>query len=80
MIKSFECPKSIRNNEKKIILGTSDSWSMSLLSRHPSKPVCYIIDSHISRLNNLNFHNQTDIMPHCGLINRCSNLQSPFPA
>ena len=24
-IKSFECPKSIRNNEKKIMLGTSEA-------------------------------------------------------
>ena len=27
-IKSFVCPKSIRNYEKKIMLGTSDDWSM----------------------------------------------------
>ena len=25
-IKSFECPKSIRNYKKKIMLGTSDAW------------------------------------------------------
>ena len=30
-IKSFECPKSIRNNDEKIMLGTSDAWSISLL-------------------------------------------------
>ena len=29
---------------KKIILGTSDNWSMSPLSRRPSKPVYYIED------------------------------------
>ena len=43
-IKSFECPKSIRNNEKKKILGTSDAWSMSRLSHLPSKPAYYIVD------------------------------------
>ena len=32
-IKSFECPKSIRNYEKKIMLGTSDVWSLSSLSQ-----------------------------------------------
>ena len=46
-IKSFECPKSIRNFEKKI-LGTSDPWSMSCLSHCPSKPVYYIVDCRIS--------------------------------
>ena len=35
-IKSFECPKSIRNY-KKIMLGTSDTWSMSHLSNRPSE-------------------------------------------
>ena len=35
-IKSFECPKSIRNYEKKILLGTSDAWLMSCLSQRPS--------------------------------------------
>ena len=35
-IKSFECPKSIRNYEKKIILGTSDAWLMSRLAHQPS--------------------------------------------
>ena len=48
-IKSFECPKSIRNNEKKI-LGTSDACSLSRLSHRPSKPAycivdCWILDS-----------------------------------
>ena len=31
-----------RNYEKKIILGTSDTWSMSPLSHQPSNPVYYI--------------------------------------
>ena len=35
-IKNFECPKSIRNYEKRIMLGTSDTWSMSRLSQGPS--------------------------------------------
>ena len=33
-----------RNYEKKIMLGTSDAWSMSRLSHRPSKPVYYIED------------------------------------
>ena len=33
-----------RNYKKKIILGTSDAWSMSHLSQRPSKPVYYIED------------------------------------
>ena len=33
---------------KKIILGTSDAWSMSPLSRRPSKPAYYIEDWQIS--------------------------------
>ena len=40
----FKCPKFIRNNEKKIMLGTSDAWSMSLLSLRPSEPAYYIVD------------------------------------
>ena len=47
-IKSFECPKSIRNYEKKIF-GTSDTWSKSRLSHQPSKPVYYIVDCQIFR-------------------------------
>ena len=42
-IKSFECPKSIKNYEKKIMLGTSDAWSMSRLSHRPSEPAYYIL-------------------------------------
>ena len=42
-MKSLECPKSIRNYEK-IILGTSDAWSMSGLAHGPSNPVYYIED------------------------------------
>ena len=45
-IKSFECPKSIRNYEKKI-LGTSDAWSTSRLSHRPSEPAYYIVDCRI---------------------------------
>ena len=45
-IKSFECPKSMRNHEKKI-LGTSDAWSMSRLSHWPSEPGYYIVDCRI---------------------------------
>ena len=36
-IKSFECPKSIKSI-KKIILGTSDSWSTIRLYHRPSQP------------------------------------------
>ena len=42
-IKSFECPKSIRNYEKKI-LGMSDAWWMSHLSHRPCEPAYYIVD------------------------------------
>ena len=41
--KSFECHKSIRNYEKKI-LGTSDAWSTSRLSHRPIKPAYYNIE------------------------------------
>ena len=43
-IKSFECPKSIRNSEKKIMLGTSDTWSMNRSSQRPNEPAYYIED------------------------------------
>ena len=46
-MKSFECPKSIRNYEKKI-LGTSDAWLTSHLSHRPSEPAYYIVDCRIS--------------------------------
>ena len=36
-IKSFECPKSIKS-VKKMMLGTSDSWSTIHLSHRPSNP------------------------------------------
>ena len=42
-IKSFECLKSIRNYEK-IMLGTSDAWSMSRSSHRPSDPAYHIED------------------------------------
>ena len=45
-IKSFECPKSIKNWGKKII-GTSDAWSMSHLSHWLSKPAYYLVDCRI---------------------------------
>ena len=44
----FECPKSIKSI-KKIILGTSDSWSTIRLSHRPSNPAQYIVDWRISR-------------------------------
>ena len=46
-IKTFECPKSIRNYEKKIMLGTSDTWSLSRLSHRPIDPAYYIEDCRI---------------------------------
>ena len=45
-IKSFECPKSIRNYEKKII-GTSDTCLTTPLSHRPSQPAYYIVDCRI---------------------------------
>ena len=45
-IKSFECSKSKRNYEKKI-LGMSDAWSTSRLSYRPSEPAYYIVDCQI---------------------------------
>ena len=45
-IKSFKCPKSIKNYEKKI-LGTSDAWLTSRLSHRPSEPAYYIVDCRI---------------------------------
>ena len=49
-IKSFECPKSVRYYEKRIMLETSDTWSMSRSSHRPSKPVYYIEDCWIFRI------------------------------
>ena len=43
---NFECLKSIRNYEKKI-LGTSDAWSPSRLSHWPSEQEYYIVDCRI---------------------------------
>ena len=42
-VSSFECPKSIRNYEKKIF-GTSDAWSSSRLSHRPSVLYCRLSD------------------------------------
>ena len=47
----------VRNYEKKIILGTSDAWSMSRLSQRTSDPACYIEDCRI--LGEINWHKQT---------------------
>ena len=49
-IKSFECPKSIRNYEKKIMRGTSDAWSMSCLSHQSREPGCDIEDCWIYKV------------------------------
>ena len=38
---------ALRNYEKKIMLGTSDSWSMSRSSHRPSEPAYYIVDCRI---------------------------------
>ena len=46
-MKSFECPKSTRNYEKKV-LGTSDAWSPSRLSHQPSEPAYCIVDCWIA--------------------------------
>ena len=47
-IKSFECPKSIRSNEKKIVLRAWDAWLMSRLVYRPSNPAYHIEDCRIS--------------------------------
>ena len=47
-MKSFECPKFMRNYEKK--LGTSDTLSMSCLSHRLRKPGYYIVDCRIYTL------------------------------
>ena len=47
--KSFECPKSIRNNEKKLLGTSSTAWSTIRLSHGPSKPLYYILDWRISK-------------------------------
>ena len=47
-LKSFECPKSMRNYGKKY-LEMSDAWSMSHLSHWPSEPGYYIVDCWILR-------------------------------
>ena len=46
--KSFECPKSERNYEKKI-LGMLDAWSTSRLSHQPTKTAYNIVDCCILR-------------------------------
>ena len=46
-IKSFECPKSYEIMKRKIMLGTSDTWSMSHSSQQPRKPAYYIEDCRI---------------------------------
>ena len=38
---------SIRTYEKKIMLGTSNAWSMSHLSQRPGDPAYYIEDCRI---------------------------------
>ena len=45
-IKSFECPKSIKEIYK-IILGTSDAWLTSHSSQGTSEPAYYIADCRI---------------------------------
>ena len=57
-IKSFECPKSIKII-RKIILGTSDSWSTIRLSHRPSNPALYIVDWRIFGIEILNYVNVT---------------------
>ena len=41
-IKSFECPKSIRNHERKIF-GKSNAWSTNRLSHQPSNIILQIV-------------------------------------
>ena len=48
-IMSFECPKSIKNNEKRI-LGMPDAWSTSRLSHQPREPAYIIVDCRFSNV------------------------------
>ena len=50
ILQSFECPKSMRNYIKKIMLGISETWSMSHLSYQTSEPGYHIVDCRISKL------------------------------
>ena len=50
-IKNFDWTNSIRSYDKRIMLGTSDAWSMSHLSHRPSNPAYYIEDCRISSWN-----------------------------
>ena len=47
-IKSYECPKFIRNYGRKKVLGTSNALSTIHLSHRPSEPAYYILDWRIS--------------------------------
>ena len=91
-IKSFECPKSIRNYEKKI-LGTSDGWSTSRLSHWPSEPAYYIVDCRILGLcggddllrqhheiqcNGANELSTNEESPNLRLHNRAKNFRQVF--
>jgi hypothetical protein len=49
----FEFPKFTRKYEK-IMLGTSNPWSMSRLSHQTGKPAYYIEDFHVSPTFNYN--------------------------
>ena len=42
--------------KKKIILGSSDTWSMSRLSQRPGDPAYYIEDCRISEVQDEQFH------------------------
>jgi hypothetical protein len=46
-------PKSMRNYQKKNMLGTSDAWSTSHSSQRTSEPAYYIVDCQISIVNSV---------------------------
>ena len=85
--KSFDCPKSIRNFEKKIVR-TSDTWLTSLLSHRPSKPAYYIVDCRILydiRFCNPELETPQLVLPYVTLLTNMAckgfflNLLSFFP-
>ena len=63
---------------KKIMLGTSDAWSMSCSSQRPSKPAYYIEDCRISGpLGAVICHNNLDAQTFNDCQSRCYHLNSP---
>ena len=49
LIETIFAKNHAKNNEKRILLETSDAWSKSDLSQQTSEPAYYIVDCRISR-------------------------------